>query len=318
MSFIRKTNQNALENCTIKFTECMYETSHLLLYKQILYTSGILLCILVIIINICILIRIFKTRRLRKFQNGLRINLIFTDFLLGVSFLFPSMLHLVIVNALKHKDLYHYNTIKKLLKNSSQLLMTVMYIPIVVGMLVSILTLTLLAIKRYLMILHPFWYIQTISNRFKTVMCWAVAVIWIVSILVTILPVMVFYDDNECQCNKNKYKCEHDQIMGCIFHRVFRVDCIIIFTSICVFCTLLILLVYVRIYIFSQQEYNKIERRKSDALRMLNGTLDGKNEYQCTSKQPRFVAESCSLMNERQETETVNKTTDRSNLKLYF
>jgi hypothetical protein len=173
-------------------------------------------------------------------------------------------------------------------QNNSQYLVLVIYVPIVTAMMVSMLTLTALALHKYMHILYPYVYIRLTTEHFKKSFLIAVLVIWTVAVLVCILPVVVYI----YPCRFIVCKCRHEEKFDCMLHRVFRFDYFLVFSVVCALCGLVILISYVRIYMLAQREYKQIvasqscmrgnrgsiERRRTVSMPILE-ELEGLNEF---------------------------------------
>jgi hypothetical protein len=232
-------------------------------WKHILYTIGVILSVLIILLNLIILMRILTTKRLRTPTNILLINLNLADFLLGQAFLIPSVIHLSIVKSIQINSIEFYSSIYSLLQNNDSGLVIAIYVPIATSMLVSMLTLTAMTIKKYIHILHPFFYMRMVSNLAQTFSV-IVFLIWCLAITVCMLPFWLFSykSSGSCLFSSMSSKCKHSRVLHCMFHRIFRFECFAVFTSICLICSFVIMALYMRIYIVAHRQFNVISERK--------------------------------------------------------
>jgi hypothetical protein len=236
------------------------DSTKTLLYKEFLYMLGIIICLMILTLNITILFRIICPRRLRTPMNMLLVNLHLADLLLGAAFLIPSIIHWSIVRSQKRHDMAFYNSIYSLLQNNNSDLVFGIYMPIVTSMLVSMLTLTALAINKYINILHPYISMRLAGNM-KRNLTLMVLFIWLLSITVCLIPFWWYNDPHSCT-GSNRL-CKQTRSKGCMFHRVFQFRYFMVFTVVCVVCSGLILTLYASIYIFAHKEHVALSRRSN-------------------------------------------------------
>jgi hypothetical protein len=191
----------------------------------------------------------------------LLLNLNIADLLLGITYLVPSVIYLAMSKSL-HKDTpVAYNSMYSLLQNNSKNLVLVIYVPIVTAMMVSTLTLTALALKKYTNILYPFVYIRLTTDNFKKSFLVAVLVIWTTAVLMCVLPFLVSINPSQ----SHVFKCRHAHKVDCMFHRVFQFENFMVFVAVCALCGFIILILYVRIYLLAHREYNKFVSLKNSS-----------------------------------------------------
>lgn len=71
---------------------------------------------------------------------------------------------------------------------------------------------------------------------------------------------------NEANKKYSSYRgfdCKHAQSLPCMFERIFTLDYILLFTSICCVCALAMLAIYIRIYLIARKHSKKIAKMKS-------------------------------------------------------
>lgn len=240
-------------------TECM-KYGHRESYKLSLFIFGIILCLVILILNSLTLITILKSKRLHTITNILIANLSLSDFLSGVAFLYPCILNLLTINALETYNSYLY-TIACNIRNYYYLCLAG-YSPMITSMLNSMFSLTLLALEKYLAILHPYMYERLIQDR-KYVCYLCLLLTWTISILVSLLPIMGWNEANKKYSSYRGFDCKHAQSLPCMFERIFTLDYILLFTSICCVCALAMLAIYIRIYLIARKHSKKIAKMKS-------------------------------------------------------
>jgi hypothetical protein len=239
-------------------TECM-KYAHRESYKLSLFICGIVLCLIILTLNSLTLITIIKSKRLHNITNILIANLSLSDFLSGIAFLYPCILNLLTIYALEAYDSYLY----KITCNIRQFyyLCLAGYSPLITSMLSSIFTLTLLAIEKYMAILHPYLYERLIDDR--KYLCYILLVLtWTISILISMLPLMGWNEHNKYSSYRG-FDCQDAQSLPCMFERIFTLDYILLFTVICCICALTMLAIYVRIYMIARRHSKQIENVKT-------------------------------------------------------
>jgi hypothetical protein len=238
-------------------TECM-KYAHRESYKLSLFICGIILCLIILILNSLTLITITKSKRLHNITNILIANLSLSDFLSGIAFLYPCILNLLTIYALEAYDSYLY----KITCNVRQFyyLCLAGYSPLITSMLSSIFTLTLLAIEKYMAILHPYLYERLIDDR--KYLCYIVLILtWTISIIISMLPLMGWNEHNKYSSYRG-FDCQDAQSLPCMFERIFTLDYILLFTIICCICALTMLAIYVRIYMIARRHSKQIANVK--------------------------------------------------------
>jgi hypothetical protein len=239
-------------------TECM-KYAHRESYKLSLFICGIILCLIILILNSLTLITIIKSKRLHNITNILIANLSLSDFLSGIAFLYPCILNLLTIYSLEAYDSYLY----KITCNIRQFyyLCLAGYSPLITSMLSSIFTLTLLAIEKYMAILHPYLYERLIDDR--KYLCYILLVLtWTISILISMLPLMGWNEHNKYSSYRG-FDCQDAQSLPCMFERIFTLDYILLFTIICCICAFTMLAIYVRIYMIARRHSKQIENVKT-------------------------------------------------------
>jgi len=156
-------------------------------YKLSLFICGIILCFLILCLNAVTLVTILRSRRLRTVSNVLIVNLSLSDFLCGLAFLYPCTLNLLTINALESYNSYLYEIACNI--RQYYYLCLVGYSPMITSMLSTILTLTLLAMEKYMAILHPYIYERFIQDR-KSLCYLCLILVWTISIFFSLLPMM--------------------------------------------------------------------------------------------------------------------------------
>lgn len=192
-------------------TECT-KYGHKESYKLTLFICGILLCFLILILNALTLITIIRSRRLHTITNILIANLSISDFLSGVSFLYPCVLNLLTINAL---ETYNSN-LYTLACNIRQYYYVCLsgYSPMITSMLSSMLTLTLLALEKYIAIVQPYLYKRFVHER-KYLCYLCLFLTWSISIGVSLLPIMGWNEHHKYSSYRG-FNCRHSQSMPCI------------------------------------------------------------------------------------------------------
>lgn len=226
-------------------TEC-HKYSHKESHKMALFVCGAILCVTILLLNSLTLITILKSRRLHSIQNILIANLSISDFLSGVSFMYPCILNLLTINALEtyNSSLYQLACMIR----QYYYLCLAGYSPMITSMLSSMFTLTLLAFEKYTAILHPYLYERLIhEHQYGCYLCLLLS--WAISILVSLLPLMGW---NEIM-NKSNF-------VPCMFEKIFTLDYILLFTSICCVCALTMLAIYLRIYFIARKHSKQIAK----------------------------------------------------------
>lgn len=206
-------------------TECM-KYGHKESYKLSLFVFGIVLCILIVILNGLTLITIIRSRRLHTITNILIANLSISDFLSGVAFLYPCVLNLLTINALEtyNSDLY---TIACNIRQYYYVCLAG-YSPMITSMLSSMLTLTLLALEKYIAIVKPYMYKRFVHDR--KYLCYICLVLtWSISIVVSLLPIMG-WNEHQKYSSYRGFNCRHSKSMPCLlililnFYLLFHVN----------------------------------------------------------------------------------------------
>jgi hypothetical protein len=255
------TNEKKKMSNSTMLTACAREP----VYKGLLFSFGILTSLSIFVLNLAIFVRILTSERLRVLKNLIILNLCVSDFLSGIAFLVPSIMHLAVTYPeLKNNNPNTKDEIDIILSKYNNDLVLVIYIPLVTSMLASMLSLTSVAILKYFRIMRPFFYLRLVNElRCLTMTC--LFTIWIVALFVCILPLFVFGDVHVCRLNANfkPSKCnKHLRIFACMFHRIFRYDLVILFTFICSLCSMVIFFIYLRLFLCAQNELNKLSRMK--------------------------------------------------------
>ncbi len=240
--------------------QAMLNSPFILRLKMILFSTGIGLCGVILILNLCILLRILCSKRLRTPTNILLVNLTLADFLLGLAFLVPSVIHLLFVRSISANNIELFAWVHSMMRNNNSKVALAIYAPMATSMLVSMLTLTAMAVNKYIKIFHPYYFMR-ISTHMKKSCAVIVSVIWSVSILVCILPLLVF--KNEPKCHFSAQMCEHIKLIICMFHSIFQADYLAVFTVICLTCSCVIFVMYARIYFMADHEFRFISQRSS-------------------------------------------------------
>lgn len=233
-------------------TECQ-KYGHRESYKLSLFVCGIILCFLILILNGLTLYTIFKTKKLHSVTNILIANLSASDFLSGISFLYPCTLNLLTINALQtyNSNLY------QLACNIRQYyyLCLVAYSPMICSMLSSVFTLTLLAIEKYIAIVRPYLYKRLISSKKYLIIC--LSITWSMSVLISLLPIMGWNEHSKLN-NYRGFSCTNKQSIPCMFEKIFTLDYILLFTSICCLCAITMLFIYIKIYFVARKHSKQI------------------------------------------------------------
>jgi hypothetical protein len=322
--FYHTSKYNPLLISHLNRTECM-KYAHRESHKLILFIFGILLCFSILLVNLVTLVVIVKTKRLHTITNILIANLSMSDFLSGVAFLYPCTLNILTINALETYNSYLY----KLACNIRQYyyLCLAGYSPMITSLLNSILTLTLLALEKYFAINHPYIYERVILNkRFICYLC--IFFTWCISILVSLLPIMGWNTPNKYSAYRG-FDCQHPQSLPCMFERIFTLDYILLFTSICCMCALAMLAIYIRIYLVARRHSKQIaqihsilnsnkkiksistSRRIQEAQREHendeNHLDDNKKDARIKPKKTSFHIDSIAYMNESKESKSKTK-----------
>jgi hypothetical protein len=263
-SVVQSSPLSPLLLSNLNATECE-KYGHKESYKLALFISGMIVCFLIMILNLLTLITIVKSRRLHSLTNILIANLSISDFISGIAFLYPCILNLMTINALEtyDSDLYIFTC------NIRQhyYLCLVGYSPMITSMLSSMLTLTLLAIEKYIAIVEPYFYERLIHER-KYICYVSLFVIWVISILVSLLPLMGWNEQHQ-NMKLSSYKgfdCRHAQSVPCMFERIFTLDYILMFTVICCICALAMFAIYARIYVIARKQSKKLSKIRSLAI----------------------------------------------------
>lgn len=191
-------------------TECI-KYGHKESYKLSLFICGIILCLIILILNGLTLITIIRSRRLHSITNILIANLSISDFLSGIAFLYPCVLNLLTINALETYNSYLY-TIACNIRQYYYVCLAG-YSPMITSMLSSMLTLTLLALEKYLAIVKPYMYKRFIHER--KYLCYLCLVLtWSISIIVSLLPIMG-WNEHQKYSSYRGFNCKHSKSMPC-------------------------------------------------------------------------------------------------------
>jgi hypothetical protein len=241
--------------------------------RQVLYISGVGLCGAILVLNLCILLRIMCSKRLRTPTNILLVNLTLADFLLGLAFLVPSMINLIFASSISTNNIELFSWIYSIMSDKNSSVALAVYAPMATSMLVSILTLTAMAVNKYIKIFHPYRFMRMAANM-KQSLSITVLLIWSVSIAVCTLPLLVMNTENKCHLSANT--CKHIKLIVCMFHSIFKTDHVVVFTAICLTCSCVIFVLYVRIYFQANREFRFISQRSSlkSAAKMNSTTMD--------------------------------------------
>ncbi len=234
-------------------------------YKLSLFVCGCILCLLILCLNLTTLITIIRSKRLHTVSNILIANLSIADFLLGIAFLYPCALNLLTIKALETYD----SNLYALACNIRQYyyLCLVGYSPMITSMLSSIQTLTILAGEKYISVLHPYTYERLIQDR-KFVCYLCLVFVWMISIFFSLLPMLGWNEYN--YSSYRGFTCNHAQSKPCMFERIFTLEYILCFTSICVICALAMLVMYIRIYLIACDHLKQINQMNAHVRRSLS------------------------------------------------
>ncbi|CAF0708294.1 unnamed protein product [Brachionus calyciflorus] len=276
-------------------SEC-HKYSHKESHKMILFIFGAILCLTILTLNLLTLITILKSRRLQSIQNILIANLSISDFLSGISFMYPCILNLLTIYALETYNSSLYKLAGMI--RQYYYLCLAGYSPMITSMLSSMFTLSLLAIEKYIAILHPYFYERLINQH--RIYCYVCLILsWSISILVSLLPLMGW---NEIT-NKSNF-------VPCMFEKIFTLNYILLFTSICCFCAFTMLAIYLRIYFIARKHSKQIAKIQS--LVILSNVNVNPNEQVKKSLNDNFdlyeliVKEKRSEINERKMSRSIS------------
>ena len=248
-------------------TECA-KYGHRESYKLSLFILGIILCVIIMCLNSFTLITILKAKRSsNSITNILIVNLSLSDFLLGVAFMYPCTLNLLTINALETYNSHLY-TLACNIRNYYYLCLAG-YSPMITSMLSSMFTLLLLALEKYMAIIQPYIYKRLIQDR-KYLCFLCIVVTWVISILVSLLPIMGWNEANIKSVSTGSstfptsaykgFDCKNAKSLPCMFERIFTLDYILLFTTICGVCAVAMLTIYVKIYLIARKHYKQIEK----------------------------------------------------------
>ena len=267
-----KLNYGTLLFSNLNETECI-KYGHRESYKLTLFICGIILCLLIIMLNSLTLFTIVRSRRLyNSITNILVANLSISDFLSGVAFLYPCALNLLTINALETYNSRLYTLACNIRQNYYLCLMG--YSPIITSMLSSMLTLTLLALEKYMAIIYPYAYERLINDR--KYLCYLILFfVWLISIVVSLLPIMGWNEHNKYSTYRG-FDCMHPNSLPCMFERIFTLDYILLFTSICGICALTMLAIYAQIYLTARKHSRQIAKQQKS----LNLTHSSSKEHE--------------------------------------
>lgn len=226
-------------------SEC-HKYSHKESHKMAFFLTGVLLCLTILILNFFTLITILRSRRLQSIQNILIANLSISDFLSGVSFMYPCLLNLLTIYALETYNSSLYSLACMIRQYHYMCLAG--YSPMITSMLSSMFTLSLLALEKYMAVVHPYLYERIIGQ--KKAYCYICLVLsWFVSILVSLLPLMGWNEINDSS-----------YFVPCMFEKIFTLNYILLFTGICCLCALSMLFIYIRIYLIARKHSRQIAK----------------------------------------------------------
>lgn len=226
-------------------TEC-HKYSHKESHKMAFFFTGVFLCLTILILNFFTLITILKSRRLQSIQNILIANLSISDFLSGISFMYPCLLNLLTIYALETYNSSLYSLACMIRQYHYMCLAG--YSPMITSMLSSMFTLSLLALEKYMAVVHPYLY-ERITAQKKTSCYICLVFSWFISILVSLLPLMGWNEIND-----NSY------FVPCMFEKIFTLNYILLFTGICCICALSMLFIYIRIYLIARKHSRQIAK----------------------------------------------------------
>lgn len=226
-------------------SEC-HKYSHKESHKMTFFLVGVLLCLTILTLNFFTLITILKSRRLQSIQNILIANLSISDFLSGISFMYPCLLNLLTIYALETYNSSLYSLACMIRQYHYMCLAG--YSPMITSMLSSMFTLSLLALEKYMAVVYPYFYERIIDQK-KTFCYSCIVFSWLVSILVSLLPLMGW---NEI--NHSSY------FVPCMFEKIFTLNYILLFTGICCICALSMLFIYIRIYLIARKHSRQIAK----------------------------------------------------------
>lgn len=231
-------------------------------HKLVLFISGIIVCLVILCLNLLAISTILRSRKLRSIlQNMLIVNLSISDFLCGVAFLYPCIINLLTINALESYNPSFYALACSI--RQQYYICLAGYSPIIASMLTSMFTLFLLALEKYLAILHPYYY-EKLINEHRWVCYPSLALTWLLSIIVSLLPLMGWNEDTQAGLSSYKgFDCRNPQSRPCMFERIFTLNYILFFTGICGACALAMLAMYTRIYIIARRQSNNIAQSNS-------------------------------------------------------
>lgn len=239
-------------------TECA-KYAHKESYKLSLFVFGIVLCVLIILLNSLTLLTILKTRKLHNITNVLIANLSVSDFLSGIAFLYPCILNLLTINALETYNSHLYTLACNI--RQYYYLCLAGYSPMITSMLSSMFTLTLLAFEKYVAILHPYLYDRLINEyENKNYLLYGLLLFtWAISIFVSLLPIMGWNEHNKFSSYRG-FNCINSKSMPCMFEKIFTLDYILLFTSICLLCAITMLAIYIKIYLVARKHSKQIAK----------------------------------------------------------
>lgn len=229
-----------LTNLSVFFSEATEEDC--LNNKQLTaYCISLILSILIIIANSVILAAfVYGRNRLLKSSNIPVISLALSDLLTGITFLYSATWNLILLDAGYDFDLtkiQHYAS----LRANYYLCLTLDGPGFVFAcMMSSVLSLAVIASDRYLAIFHSYRYHFWITTPR---MVFAIIVVWLISLIVSILPLVGWNNWNgTCQLTD-----------------VMHYDYLVLWSSICFICGFLILFIYLRIFIVARKHSRQIE-----------------------------------------------------------
>lgn len=243
-AYVDKCNMHTLhpklENLSIFFSEATEEDC--LDTKELTaYCISLILSVLIILANSVILAAfVYGRNRLLKSSNIPVISLALSDLLTGITFLYSATWNLIILDAGYDFDLIkiqHYAN----LRTNYYLCLTLDGPGFVFAcMMSSVLSLAVIATDRYLAIFHSYRYHFWITTPR---MVFAIIVIWIISVFVSVLPLLGW--------NNWSGTCQLTDVM--------HYDYLVLWSSICFICGFLILFIYLRIFIVARKHSRQIQ-----------------------------------------------------------
>lgn len=257
------SNVDSLENFLRRYIETLNQNecvkySNQVRNKLIFFQFALILSVLVIGLNFVVTLTILRSVKLRSLRTNIfLLNLSIADLLSGCSFLYPSLMNILVEYAVVN---YNSTLLSRLnsIRNNYYICL-IAYAFFMSAMFMSISILLTISIDKYIYIFKPYSYKKILTRR--RCFLW-ISILWLISIFIGLLPLLGWNKIKRCSSQKSQV-CSSNT---CLIDRVFTRTYSLLFATISLLAAIVIFYIYVRIFILARDHLNRIEHLKSQCL----------------------------------------------------